>query len=583
MAWLQHLLDLPRSLSLDKLDRSALSPSERLRRGWPRALPLLLLFLLPSLIAGPIRALTGLDLNLALILGIPVAIGAALPFWGALTRPPDDWRWEAAAHAVPLALAAVSVYLLFNRDFSGLYGYQDTQGNVAIDGALHTLTFHTFTQFHPNEYEGFVSLYSFWFLITRFMDIMSAANISFHLAGAVVAAAPCVVAFALVGTKKASARYAAAAVCLVAGLAVGYLEIWPVLAFHFAGGFWAHLFGLVPLCAIWWADALIRPPILRILSLLALTVLYRYTYGLNLADLLAAVGALLAIEAAGSRLTRVGRIAAGILALAAFAAGEHAFTLLGPMLTTTTGWIVPHDMGGEWRGLLFGVGALVVTVLLGGGKSGVFRGLRFPALFALANAVFIERFKSLPGGDQAYLSIWRNYYFNKYSVHAVILLAAGCVVAAAFWAATLVEKRAWRAIAGAALSLLLSVAAVDKLQTAAAPYQDVLAEVAFGHAPYPHLRPWVDREGLRLIGSTLRSERREHGGYLAAYYPLAAFMNATFGHGHIPFWERQPVETTPGHCIFFEGKDNNTNPGDSCSGYPAPWEGGERRLCWRCF
>jgi hypothetical protein len=576
MAWLQHLLD--------KLDRSALPPSERLRRGWPRALPLLLLFLLPSLIAGPIRALTGVDPNLALILGIPVAIGAALPFWGALTRRPDDWRWEAVAHAVPLALAAVSVYLLFNRDFSGLYGYQDAQGNVAIDGALQTLTSYNFNQVNPNEYEGFVSLYSFWFFITHFVDIMSAANISFHLTGAVVAAAPCVVAFALVGTKKASARYAAAAVCLVAGLAVGYLEIWPLLAFHFAGGFWAHLFGLVPLCAIWWADALIRPPILRIFSILALTVLYRYTYGLNLADLLATVGALMAIEAAGSRLTRAGRIAAGMVALAAFTAGEHAFTLLAPKLTNSTGWIVPHDMPGEWRGLLFGVAALVVTVLFGrGGKSGVFRGLRFPAMFAVANAVFIERFKSLPEGDHGYHLIWRNYYFNKYSLHAVILVAAACVVAAAFWAATLLEKRPWSAIAGAALSLLLGAAAVDKLQAAAAPYQDVLAEVAFGHAPYPRLRPWVDREGLRLIHSTLRSQGREHGGYLAAYYPLAAYMNATFGHGHIPFWERQPVEATPGHCIFFEGKEGNTNPGDSCSGYPAPWEGGERRLCWRCF
>jgi hypothetical protein len=40
----------------------------------------------------------------------------------------------------------------------------------------------------------------------------------------------------------------------------------------------------------------------------------------------------------------VRQIAAGALALAAFAAAEHAFTLLQPQLTGKTGWIVPHDM-----------------------------------------------------------------------------------------------------------------------------------------------------------------------------------------------------------------------------------------------
>jgi hypothetical protein len=222
----------------------------------------------------------------------------------------------------------------------------------------------------------------------------------------------------------------------------------------------------------------------------------------------------------------------------------------------------------------------VATIVVGRGSgAGIFRALRFPALFGLANAVMIERFKALPNGEHAYATIWANYYFQKYGVHAVLLVAAACVVVAAFFAAALAEKAQWKLVAGAAVALVLGGVAVDKLQTAYAPYQEVMHEVAFTHAPYPHLRPWVDVTALAQMRSTLRTEGREHGGYLASYYPLAAFMNATFGHGHIPFWERQPVEASPGHCVFVA----NGEQLDQCVNYPAAWEATERKLCWKCF
>jgi hypothetical protein len=562
-----------------KLDKSDLVAEERLRRGWPRALPLLLLFVLPTFLAGPIRSVTGIDLNLALVLGIVITVGAAWPFWRALIRKPEDRRRAAVANAVPLALAILSAVLLYNRDFAGLYGYQDSGGNVAIDAAVHTLTAYQFQTSNPWEYQGFVSLYSFWFAISHFVDFITAANLSFQLTAATVAVAPCVVAFAVLRRFEGIAFYAGAAACLAAGLLLGWSLVLPLEAFHFAGGFWAHLFALIPLCAIWWADALIRPPLLRIGAVLLLTALYRYTYGLNLADLLGAVGALLALEAAGTRLTRVGQIAAGALALAAFAGAQHAFSRLAPLVTNSTGWIVPHDMAAVWRGQLLGVGALAAGALF---QRGLCRALRFPALFALASAVSVELFKAQPNGERAWGTMWANYYFNKYSVHAILLLAAGLVVAAAWFAAALTKKPAWRTVAVAAVTLLLGAAGVDKLYGGFAPYHDVRDEVAFGQAPYPHLRPWVDTEGLRLIHSTLLSERKEHGGYLASYYPLAAFMNATLGHGKAPFWERQPVEATDGHCVFVAA-EGDTSQFQSCSSYEAKWEGRERRLCWRCF
>src|SRR5262249_47305006 len=154
-----------RRVLLDRFDKSALPAADWLRRGWPRALPVALLFLLPSLVAGPVRAVTGVDLNLAFVFAIPLVVAAVWPFRRALALPVEDRRRALIANAVPLLLAAAAVYFLYNRDFAGLYGFQDDGGNVAIDGAVHSLTAHSFQTESAGLYEGFVSLYSFWFMI----------------------------------------------------------------------------------------------------------------------------------------------------------------------------------------------------------------------------------------------------------------------------------------------------------------------------------------------------------------------------------------------------------------------------------
>src|SRR5438874_5987156 len=131
-------------------------------------------------------------------------------------RKSDDDRLRAVlANGMPLLLIAASVWLLYNRDFAGLYGYQDAGGNVAIDGAVHMLTSYHFNQLNPGEYQGFVSLYSFWFTISHFFDIVTAARVAFHLQVMVVVAAPCLVAFALLRNRKGRALWAGAAACLV--------------------------------------------------------------------------------------------------------------------------------------------------------------------------------------------------------------------------------------------------------------------------------------------------------------------------------------------------------------------------------
>jgi hypothetical protein len=568
------------------LDRRTLPVGEWLREGAPHA-PLIVLFaLLPAFLAAPLRVVTGVAMDIALVFGILVTVAIVIPLRPALARKGGGLG---VVYAAMVLLSAFSVLLLYNGDFSGLPGYQDTTGNVAIDGAVHSLLVHRFARTDPNEYLGFVSLYAFWSALFHFVSQVAAANLSYQLGVVLVAAAPLVIAPSLLGKRGRTAFLVGVGVCFAAGLAVGYRVLLPLQAFHLAGGFWPHLFALIPLLAIWWVDTLVRPRFVRILSVLGLTLLYRYTYGLNLADLLLAVGALFAIEAAGKELTRAGRIAAGLIALAALGASHYAYGRLIATVTQNTGWIVPHDMALVWRGQLTVVAALAVTIgwcaRLEKG-SGIARALRFPALFAVANATLMEAFKHEPGGERAYATLWSYYYFQKYSLHAVVLIAGAGIVALGFWSALLVAKRSRGLVAGAVIAAILLVAGQQQIHEAIAPYRGAFDELAFGKAPYPHLRPWVDAEALQRIRSTLRTNRAEHGGFLARYYPLAAFMNATFVHGSLPFWNQQPVETSAGHCVFWEGGAVGVldrDPQRSCESYPAKWEGGERTICSRCF
>ena len=581
---------------LQKLDADTPPEEQWLREGWPRALPLLIVAILPALVAAPIRYYTGIALPIAFGLGLVIVVLLALPFRRAFSawRPRADVR-SVTAYGVSLALAAVSIALVHNGDFAGLPTYQGADGNVAIDAATHVLSSVQFATSKPDVYAGCSALYAFWnaILVVTRGDYVLAANVSFLAGAVVIAGAPCVLGFALLRRVQSAAFFTGAAVLLGGGLLVGWFVILPLEAFHVVGGFWTHLFGLIPLFAIWFTDALVRARVLRVALMLFLAILYRHTYALDVPELLATLAVLLVIEAAGLRSSRVVRVAAVMAALALLGLSRYAFRQLVPLTIGSTGWIVSHDMAAVWRGQLACVGALAAAMAFfpardAARESGIVRTLRFPALFVLGNAIAFALLRAQPGGEHAYSTVWANYYFQKHSLHAAVLGASALVVLAAFCAATAVERHGWRTLAAASLPLALALGGHLQLQQGFAVYRDVLTEVAFGMPPYPRLRPWVDVDALRLMKSQLRSAAAKHGGFSAAYYPLAAFMNATFGHGSPPFWRPQPIEASAGHCVFWEGgkvPSADRDPSRSCSSYHARWEpqGTQRWLCSRCY
>ncbi len=564
-----------------KVDERALPASEWLRTGWPRAVPLVLLGALPLAVAGPIRFVTGLGPCLALVLAVGLTVLGVLPFVRALRRPAGSKMEAIVANCVVLVVGAFAVWLLHNGDFGGLTSFIARDQMMAIDAATHVRQYHDFVARTPDVYEGFVSLYGFWDPVRRITgDLIIPARLTFSFGLFIVAAAPCIVTFSVLHKYRADRRayLTGAVVCLLTALAVQYWLVLPLESFHHMGGFWAHLFGLIPLVSLWLVDALVRQRILRVAAILFIALLYRYTYGLNVPDLWAAVGLLLVAETLGRQLPMGTRIALGLAALAAFGVSLYSYEQIKPMFSVW-GWILRHDPPRVLQGEVTALIAVCITAVwrpaLASG-SGIVRALRFPLVFGAVNAVLLVVVKHLAPSV--------HYYSQKYSFHAVVLTASALVVVASFWAAACATRLHGRTLGGALVVIALVAVSQQRLRKGFAVFQEGFHEHAFGGPPYHRPQPWYDPGALDRIHATLASEHEAFGGYLTAFWPMKCFMNALFDYGD----RKDPQLTaTPGHCVFWEaGLDpvRDADPDKRCSSYPRRWSPtGVSTLCTRCY
>jgi hypothetical protein len=347
---------------------------------------------------------------------------------------------------------------------------------------------------------------------------------------------------------------------------------------------------LIPLFALWLADALVRPRLLRSAAVLFFALMYRFCYGLNLPELIATVAALFVVEASAPRLPRAVRVAGVLAALAMLVPARDVFDLMVTGIGMP-GWIVAHDVATVWRGQMVCIAALVLGMAPlpppeASSGSGIVRALRVPVLFGLASAGALQLMRRVPGGERAFGTEWADYYFQKHDLHAAVLVASALVVLAAFLAAEAVERKNRRTTA--AVAGIVAVAAIGQwdVQRGVAPYRPIAAEIAFGAPPYPRLRPWVDPAALAEIEHTLAEHRAQLGGFVARYYPTAGFMNAMLGRGQPPLSTWQPIDTSPGHCVFWEAGTlpaGDADPTKLCRSHSVRWERDERVLCQRCF
>jgi hypothetical protein len=516
---------------------------------------------LPFAASGPLRTILGWRLGFTLPLAIIASALALTPAFVAWRRMPA-LRHSRMGYAVPIAVALFSFLVLYRRDFAGLTNY------VGADGGVHVFQRYWFADTDPGTYIGFVSMYGLMYWIEQILR----CSVYWSLCGAyyfgvlVVAAIPCLVAFVVLERfADRRAWYAGAIACAAVALTLAYTVVLPQQHYHQTDGFFPHLFALVPLMIAWLIDSAARARLWRWIGLIATVGFYRYTYGLNLADLLIALGALLFADSFGAGVPRLVRWLLRLASIPLTFAALVFLRRLEPLLASY-GWIIHYDLRTVLWAQAFailGIGVLVAsTRWLSPEKQVLARVLRMPLVFAVVSTVIAYVGLKLPAPEP--------YYLLKYPVHAVVLASGALVVVVSFVAAWLVEgvvRRRWLGPAVcAAASLAACFAAFVHWRTGYAPFQPTFQERVFGHPPYSLNHPLADLAAWQRIARVLDKQHKKFGGYITSYWPMFNFMNAAFGYynGGRAFWDHGLPRLEPGYCVFWDrGKvDWWTQPSD---------------------
>lgn len=559
----------------------------------------LVIMLLPLLLSGPLRTITGLSLATCLWLSLPTTLLLLLPFRRELltmARGNGAWR-RAASDLALLLIASASIGLLFNRYFDGLVNY------VGSDGGEHAELVRQFATTNAHAYNGCTSMFGLIFWLQRLfgLDVFGGMSACFYVAVAFTGAVPLIAtsyALCLPAAATARAFLCGLGLALLINLELQYRVILPIEHYNQSDGFFPHVFGFVPLLILWLVDGLVRPRRLRIALLMAGVVLYRYTYVLNLADVLVSLSVLLLLESFHHDVSVVERWLLRGAPLVLCAGAAMVLLRLRPILDLY-GWFREYDQATLLTAQLLGAGVLSLVASHArtlGLDGAVERWLRLPVVFGVVNVAGVV--------GLSWLQPNARYYLLKYPIHGVVLLAAALALAAAGLLLSL--RQGTRALLVPKLTALaLLGATVGLWSVALREYRPSFVERAFNKPPFRENRPLADRDAMRRIHATLEREHEQFGGYLIANMPMFIFTNAAFGYynGGQEFWRHGSLKQEPGYCVFWEDPKGNwwgdwekafplrrtqealqADPAATCEDYPAKWDPSRRRvLCHRCY
>lgn len=579
-------------------------PPEWLRPGTPLVLLLFAGWLLPFMGAGIVRTLTGVSTEVGLIIATPIELLVAATFLARRRRP---HRPDGAARALQAAGVLVGVLLvgwawrlLYSRDMGALVAY------YGLDGGSHVGFRRLFVERDPHTYFGFVTLYAATHLLDRFLPLIPGTSLAlaFYSTLAIVVVAPLIATVAVLQETRAArgARLAGLTAFSLTWLFALRGFVIPILGNMQADGAYAHLFGFLPVALVWLADVLLEPRLLRLLWVGLALVLYRFTYGLNLPDLVLTCGALWLFDALRAR-RRVIPLFAGAGAITAAGIGYRAlapsFRAGGYTEVYPLEALVPLMSTAVLVLGVYGVVSAFATDPGQGGASaqapmGPSRAIRLPVLFAFVALVAFDLFKTIPRVE--------SYYLLKHPLMPLVWLsAAACVsVGHVMTLAWTGRRRTVVLVTGLALILL-----VGRLSDATDQVFAVMrAELEERNAPPPHpkLRPLVDEETWRFIDATLRNQHKTFGGLMSRDFPVAHFLNAWLGF-HTQDQLFVAPKPTPGTCVFWtqladdptftfhpapfplEVTRNalNADALKQCETYKAAWSVNKRTLCSRCY
>ncbi len=383
----------------------------------------------------------------------------------------------------------------------------------------------------PTIYESFVGFYGFTWWIERVFhtDAFWSFGASFLIITALVAGLSAfTIARASALADSASTRVTRisdASALAVAGAVLVVVSL-PLLSYYQADGFFAQLWGIVPLLAFWLADLSGLDRVRRFVLLALSVILVRYTYGLVLGDLFVVLPALMLIEAVAAwRRREPGRVWWVLATLAACVGCAVALRLfIGTMqgVLPRYGWFINHDYKAVLLGAAIVAGALAVCSAC---APTLGRLIAVPVVAGISNCAL-----SYYLGAHA----TQHYYLYKYNFHALILLGLALPAAVVYLARSRTTRAAPRWIARGAL--LLAAVGVFQVARGVEPMRVLFRERAFNYQPTAlealnklHVGPLVDLGAVLRIREQLRQEHAAFGGLLISSGPMFNFMNAALG------------------------------------------------------
>ena len=292
----------------------------------PRVAVVAALAVLPPLCAAPLRVVLNAPALPSMLFGflatalVAMAVSARLP------------RLSREKFFIVALVALAGCASLYSRTFSGLPAW------IGSDSGNHAAILRTG---NVQAYQGFASMYLLWDLVERVTRLNSFHAFALIFYGEIVllAALPLAVSFAVLrpfeGTRAWTAGAAASALAALAALGLVAL---PLIHYFQVEGFWTQLFALVPLLLIWWLDVVFTEGWQRIAVWGVGLVLVRYTYGLNVVELLLAFACVALLDS--PRRFRLPMLALSLVSLYAAWAAHARFAAV----VRQWGWFVGYDL-----------------------------------------------------------------------------------------------------------------------------------------------------------------------------------------------------------------------------------------------
>lgn len=516
----------------------------------------LLMFVASGVLSGVIRYFTSWNPDFSLVVSIVLcAIVFSSFIYLSRQTPLPPLSKIFALLFCGAALVTYSFYCLYNIFFDGFVSLGSP------DAGNHVQLSRIFFNSDPKTYNGFIGLYSYVFLLQKLgFDTFESFTLAFYTVVALVASAPFffLALRANTGLESPKKYWTEAVGVLLFSLPVFYRILLPSLHYNQGDGFWAHLFGLIPLILICLSYGLFSNVFVRLAALVFGIVVYRFVYGLNLGDMILTVGILLFWESYKDNTVRRWRNL--LLSMAILLAGGSlfAFTKLY-VLNDVTGAIVPPKIFNSLLGQSLTVGVFGLYCLLTPTIASSFsRIIRFAAVFIAINLVV----------QWAYLiaGLPQLYYFQKYNFHAVFL---GCLVLIPILAdlfertisiVLLIikkQKLSLQAIKKSNLYLFISivicVSALSEMNKAHNTYKDSFRERLWGKpSTWTYNSPLVDRKAEKIISDWLQDENKTFGGLIVCNYSIVNFMNASFGYNRgIELLRKGRDLPTTNQCVFW--------------------------------